>query len=683
MESRDGKVVVRGNNGVSMASGLNWYLKHVCNCQVTWRSRQLNLPEQLPPVTVDGKPMKIRKVSPHKYRYYFNYCCFSYTLAYWDWSDWQRMIDLMALDGVNAPLAVTGQEAVWRNTGRRLGLSDKQMQQFFVGPGYLPFGWMGCIDGWAGPLPDSWIDQHLELQKKILARQRALGMTPILQGFTGHAPEGLKEIFPQAKIVKLTPWAGFPSTYFVDPNDPLFQTVGKTFIEEQTKLFGTNHLYASDTFIEMPPTSNDPKFLAAMGKAIYSSMATADPDAVWVLQGWIFYYCRDFWKPPQVQAFLKSVPQGKLLVLDLMCENYPTWSRTEAFCGQPWVWCILQNFGGVVSLHGRLDSMFIDLSKAMAQRGGKSGKLSGIGYIMEGLGWNPVIEAFQSEMAWCDEVPAVETWLDGFVRRRYGLSSTARKGTNTAARKGANTTARDAWHILHSNFYNNNKTDPVVVRLPSLNMGILPTDWRGVPWEKFLECAGELGHLDTYRFDLTNVSREILSRLASKYATEMRLAYAAKDRAALKAASDRMQGIIADLDRILAAHPQYLLGPWLERAKRWGNNEEERRHYEWNARKIITLWGGTVPENYANRQWAGMMKDYYARRWQLFYEALDRALEEKKEFDSAAFQRFIYKWQADWARKTNSYATTASGEDPVTISKAMFAKYKDQLIFKP
>ena len=118
----DGRILIGGNNGVSMASGLAWYLKHYANCQVTWRSQQLNLPDPLP-----GVPEKTRIVSPHKYRYYFNYCSFSYTTAYWDWNDWQRMIDLMALYGVNSPLSVTGQEGVWREVGRRFGLSDEQM----------------------------------------------------------------------------------------------------------------------------------------------------------------------------------------------------------------------------------------------------------------------------------------------------------------------------------------------------------------------------------------------------------------------------------------------------------------------------------------------------------------------------------------------------------------------------
>ena len=667
LESVDGSLVVRGNNAVAMASGVNWYLKHVCDCQITWRSRQLDLPRPLPVV-----PEKVRVVSPHRYRYYFNYCCFSYTLAFWDWSEWERMIDLMAMYGVNAPLSVTGQEAVWQSAGRRLGLSDEQMQEFFVGPGFLPFGWMGCIDRWAGPLPQSWIDSHAELQKKIVARERAFGMTPILQGFTGHCPVGLKKAFPEAKIVKLTPWCRFDSTYFVDPNDPLFRKVGEIFIEEQTKLYGTDHLYASDTFIEMPPTNNDPAFLSAMGRAIHGSMTAADPEAIWVLQGWIFYNAKKFWKPPQYRAFLGSVPKGKLLLLDLICEAHPTWRTTEAFCGQPWVWCILQNFGGTVSLHGAIDRMADDLSDAMKKRGGESGELSGVGYIMEGLGWNPVIDEFQSDMVWRTDVPPVEEWLDAFVRRRYGQE---------------NDSARDAWRLLHESVYRKtHRQDPAFVKRPRLGMGGPPLQWKAADaWKRLLETSDTLGRLDTYRFDLTNVSRHVLGSLFTNYNAELNLAYKRKDREALQAAGEKMQRLLSDIDRILAADDEYLLGPWLARAKRWGANENERRLVEWNARTILTLWGPPegVLDDYATRQWSGLVSDYYAKRWALFAEALDQSLAEEKPFDAAAFDKKIRNWQAAWAKETKSYPTKASGEDPIALSKAMYEKYKDELVFQP
>ena len=43
-------------------------------------------------------------------------------------------------------------------------------------------------------------------------------------------------------------------------------------MQEQTKLFGTDHLYAADTFIEMIPPRGDAKYLTDMSRAILSGM---------------------------------------------------------------------------------------------------------------------------------------------------------------------------------------------------------------------------------------------------------------------------------------------------------------------------------------------------------------------------------------------------------------------------
>jgi len=666
LQTKGGKLVISGNNGVSMASGLHWYLKHYCHCQIAYRAEQLKLPDPLPQIAE-----RVRIVSPYKYRYYFNYCAFSYTLAWWDWSDWERMIDLMALFGVNAPLSVTGQEGVWRNTGKRLGLSEEQMQDFYVGPGFLPFGWMGCIDRWAGPLPNAWIDEHVELQKKIIQRERAFGMTPILQGFTGHVPQKLQEVNKAINLVRLPPtWNGMGSTYFIDPANPHFVEVGKIFLEEQTKLFGTDHLYASDSFVEMPPTNNDPAFLRSMGQSIYESMRAVDPDAVWVLMSWPFcVHNTSFWQPPQAEAFFRSVPQGRILVLDLNCEHRPGWGRFEgAFYGQPWVWCVIQNYGAHVSLHGGLDFMAADLRKAVGQRGKEAGNMVGIGYIMEALDWNPIIDEFLSDMTWRDAVPDTGTWRGAFVKRWYGSDSPK---------------AQAVWQQLHQTAYQQNRQEArsglsLLTRRPSVAANVRSLDKTFVPiWKELLDCAGEIGDEQTYRFDVVNVTRRTLGMLMPLYYAEMIAAYFNKDRTALKAAAGKLDGLLNDMDRQLATHPEFLLGTWLESAKRWGRTEEEKRHYEWNARKIITLWG--VPQggldDYAAKQWAGMMRDYYGRRWARFYDALDRSLADDKPWDAKPFNDDILKWQDDWAKETAVFPAKPSGEDPVRVAKALYEKY--------
>ncbi|MBN1198290.1 MAG: alpha-N-acetylglucosaminidase N-terminal domain-containing protein, partial [Bacteroidales bacterium] len=183
ISSSDGKILIRGNSGIDLASGLNWYLKHYCHAQFTVIDQQLSLPGEFP---LPDSLIVIR--TSYRFRYFFNVCTFSYTMAWWEWKEWERQIDWMAMNGVNLPLAITGQEEVWHEVYRELGLTESQIDSFLVGPAYLPWGWMGNIDGFGGPLPASWRESHAALQQKILDRERALGMTPVLQGFTGHVP---------------------------------------------------------------------------------------------------------------------------------------------------------------------------------------------------------------------------------------------------------------------------------------------------------------------------------------------------------------------------------------------------------------------------------------------------------------------------------------------------------------
>ncbi|HUK62746.1 MAG TPA: alpha-N-acetylglucosaminidase TIM-barrel domain-containing protein, partial [Dongiaceae bacterium] len=397
-------------SGVAIASALDWYLEHVAGVNVS-------LP--LVPVRLTSLPRVAateRRTTPYRIRYFFNYCTFSYSMAWWGWDEWQRMIDWMALKGVTMPLAVTGQEAVWRAVLRDFGFSRAQIGAFLVGPAYLPWGWMGNVDGLGGPLPDSWIDAHAALERRILARERALGMTPVLQGFTGHVPESITRVLPGTRVQRTGDWsAGFSGTWFLDPSDTLFQRFGARFIARQAELFGTDHVYAADPFNEIDPPSNDSTFLAGMSGAIYGAMHAADSQATWLLQGWFLYYQARFWQAPQAEAFLGAVPEGRLIVLDLWGDRHPVWRARHAFYGRPWIWNVLYNFGGKVSVNGDLPSIAANLDTAL--RSPAKGDLAGLGMMMEGLGVNPIVPDFVMDQVWRDSVPAIDAWARDYVAR--------------------------------------------------------------------------------------------------------------------------------------------------------------------------------------------------------------------------------------------------------------------------
>ena len=160
LESRGSKVAIGGNNAGSMAVGLNRYLNRYCKVTVSWYADvAVKLPKTLPDV-----PKAERVTARVPQRFFLNYCTWGYTMPFWQWRDWERFIDWMALNGVNLPLAITGQEAVWYNVWTRLGMTDKQVRDYFTGPAYLPWHRMANIDGWCGPLPKEWLEGQTALR---------------------------------------------------------------------------------------------------------------------------------------------------------------------------------------------------------------------------------------------------------------------------------------------------------------------------------------------------------------------------------------------------------------------------------------------------------------------------------------------------------------------------------------
>jgi alpha-N-acetylglucosaminidase len=673
VESESRGVILRGSSGVAIASALNWYLERVAGVEVANPLRPVHLSTPLARV-----PTKVRVTTPYRIRYFFNYCTFSYTMAWWDWAQWQRMIDWMALKGINTPLAVTGQEGVWRLVLADLGFTDKMIADFLVGPAYLPWGWMGNIDGLGGPLPSSWIDSHIKLERQVLARERSLGMTPVLQGFTGHVPESINQVFPNARIHRTGDWsAGFSGTWFLDPLDPLFKRIGRRFIERQTELFGSNHLYAADSFNEIDPPSDDSAFLAATGQAVYQSMVSADSAAIWVLQGWFLYYQPRFWKEPQARALLGAVPDDHMVVLDLWGDRHPVWRTRAAFYGKPWVWNVLYNFGGKVSLNGDLPQIAANLRDVLGSP--DRGKLSGLGMMMEGLGTNPIVPDFVMDMTWRPDVPSVDEWTRDYVRRRYGSPDQH---------------AWNAWRLLLATAYRSSaQTGTFLAERPGFY--VPKTAYRTEPnppydgrilaaaLDSLLAATATFAASDAYRYDVVNLARQVLGQLGLPLVNAVETAYANRNRSGLVAAEGRVLGLLRDLDTLLRTREEFLLGRWLEDAKRWGTTESERARYEWNARNIITLWGTKCTEGqnddlnlYAFKEWQGMFSDYFLPRWRKFFARLNRALDDGSGFDRAPLAAELCEWEQAWSRRRDSFPTVPRG-DALEVARHLITKYRD------
>jgi alpha-N-acetylglucosaminidase len=666
IESKGGKIILRGNNGVSIASALNHYLKNYPKSHISWNGSNLKLPASLPAVKE-----KIRVASPHQYRYYLNYCTFNYTMSWWDWERWEKEIDWMALNGINMPLAITGQNSIWNKVYKDLGFSGEELKSFFSGPAYFNWFWMGNLDGWGGPLPESFMKRQEELQKQILARQRALGMKTILPAFTGHVPPSFAQKFPNAKLKK-TNWQGFADVYILDPDDSLFTVIGKNFTKELIQTFGTDHLYSADTFNENTPPTNDSMYLNDISKKVYQSMAAVDAKATWIMQGWMFSYTPKYWQPTQIKALLNAVPNDKMIILDLYSESKPMWNKTEAYYGKPWIWCMLHNFGGNISLYGRMNNVAND--PVEAKNNPASGKMSGIGLTPEAIEQNPVIYELMLEHAWNNKNINLDEWLKAYAQRRYGAK---------------NKNAENAWMTLKNTVYNGGISSGGPESMIAARPGFMNSRrWANprkfynpkdlVPaLEQLVLAADALKSSEGFQYDLVDVTRQVLANYADTVHRMFTKSYKEKDTALFQKQMVHFIEIINDMDALLATKKDFLLGQWLEAAKSWERSAEEKGLYERNARNLVTLWGdkNSVLHEYSNRQWAGLLNGFYKPRWQQFFTAAMEAARNGIRYNDKAFDEKIKKWEWDWVNAKEVYPSMPKG-DAVQTAKQIWTKYK-------
>ncbi|NXN71991.1 ANAG acetylglucosaminidase, partial [Himantopus himantopus] len=553
---------------------------------------------------------------------------------------------------------------------RSLGLNQSEIDAYFTGPAFLAWNRMGNLRGWAGPLPPSWHLKQLYLQYRIVERMRSLGMITVLPAFAGHVPQGVLRVFPRANATRLGGWSHFDCTYsctyLLDPEDPMFQVIGTLFLKELIKEFGTDHVYSADTFNEMTPLSSDPVYLARVSNAVFRSMTGADPEALWLMQGWLFQHQPDFWQPAQVQALLHGVPLGRMIVLDLFAESKPVYQWTESFYGQPFIWCMLHNFGGNHGLFGTVEA--INHGPFAARRFPNS-TMVGTGLVPEGIEQNDMVYELMNELGWSQEPLDLPSWVTRYAERRYGAPNAA---------------AASAWRLLLRSVYNctgvcvNHNRSPLV-RRPSLRMD---TElWYNASdvyeaWRLLLSASAELGSSPTFRYDLVDVTRQAAQQLVSDYYLSIRRAFQSHALPELLTAGGVLvYDLLPELDSLLSSHSLFLLGRWLESARAMATSDWEAEQYELNARNQVTLWGpsGNILD-YANKQLGGLVLDYYGVRWSLFVSTLVESLNSGSPFHQDQFNQAVFQVERGFVYNKKRYPAVPAG-DTLEISRKLFLKY--------
>ena len=681
---KNNPIIIRGNSWVNIAVGINWYLKHHAGIHISWNNMNVKLPAVLPAVK-----QKERHETDLKLRYNFNYCTFSYTMAFWDWNRWQKEIDWMALHGINMPLAAVGTESVWRNMLLKLGYSEEEVGKFIAGPAFLAWWEMNNLEGWGGPLPLGWYKQQEALQKKILARMKEMGMKPVLPGYCGMVPHDVKQKLG-LNVTDAGRWNSYQRPANLSPTDSRFAEIADLYYKELTRLYGKSDYYSMDPFHE---SGNDAAVdYGKAGEALMSAMKRANPHAIWVVQGW------NENPRPQMIANLKV---GDLLVLDLFSESRQNFedfctgentsgpgkkdfstSKKEGIYGKhQWLFCLLENFGGNVGLHGRMDQLLNNFYLATGKKDTPKqensslltlhSSLKGWGFTMEGSENNPVMFELMSELPWRAEKITKEDWIREYCYARYGVHDA---------------TIEKAWTLLAQSIYNCPKGniqqgthESIFCARPSLNSYQVstwslmsnyydPEDTRQAAI--LLTCVAEKyrGN-NNFEYDLIDICRQALADQGRKQYLKTMADYKSFSRQEFKKDSNRFLKMILLQDKLLGTRQEFRLGHWIEEARNLGKTAEEKDLYEWNARVQITTWGNRICadngglHDYGHKEWQGLLKDFYYLRWSTFMKSLasQLSLQDTPRID-------WYGLEESWTLQKNPYSSKAEGS-PIDVAK--------------
>ena len=701
-----GKPCIKGNSQLSVATGINWYLNHHAHINLTWNNLTTDLVNAILPVPTSEE----KHVCNTTYRYDFNTCTFSYSMAFWTWERWQKEIDWMALHGINAPLNLVGLDVVTRKFLRKLNYAEDKINAYIAGPGFIAWFAMNNLEGWGGTInatdvtmngnPDWWYTRQENLCRNMLQRMRELGMQPVIPGFSGQVPNMKNtdngnvtvlndklftfEGFSADHVVDNGTWAGgYTRPDIVKPNTSSYEYLAPIYYECLHEVMGVSELYSIDPFHEgsLPSgVSNEtcyPNIMVQLDNCFNEisqedkAKNNVDEQPKWIIQQWQGV--------PQSGAFSAMSSYGdRFIGLDLFADapGKAQWN-SNYYQGRPYIFCMLHNFGGRSGLHGRLESTMNDYFSALA----KGNNCQGIGATPEGTETNPILYDMLFELPWMDvnNRPKADAWLAEYSYSRYGVN-------NPTALAALQNLKKSVWACPTDQ---QGTSEAVILARPNWTVGSV-SSWStsAIYWDTqdVLLAADQLSSISdlittadgiaNYNYDFIDVVRQAMVDYAAQLLPLINAAHNSGNNAEYTRLYQLYLQLMLDLDAMLSYDENFKLERWTSLARNIANEvsgttENDRRWLEWNARTQVTVWskGNTDLHDYSNRCWAGLIKDFHYKRWKQFFENNGNA------FSGGWFDGFEYPWTVNFTDYNYSTVTIPNDMTATAKAKQTFGNY--------
>lgn len=314
----------------------------------------------------------------------------------------------------------------------------------------------------------------------------------------------------------------------------------------------------------------------------------------------------------------------------------------------------------------------------------------GFGTTPEAIEAIPIVFDLVWEMYWRSQPFDVGQWVQAYASRRYG---------------GYSPSLAAAAAILYPAAYSAGIDETPLENAPCFScFSSRNTNATGILAAlRLFVAAAQSGEVDAtlgpFAYDLTDLSRQVLLNIWDDVHTFQGLAYqpfvtfGANTTADVAPLTAMMSALVADLEAVLAADVNFMLGPWIADARAMAqatspNATAEADGFELNARNIITLWGpgdaagGNSINDYAARHWSGVVGPYYGQRWALQGQFILQSLKSGVQANWSAYATQHLAIEQAFSADRTPVPATPSG-DPVALAAAALSRWASYNVSGP
>jgi alpha-N-acetylglucosaminidase len=631
-------LVFLGGTGIATLYAVYHYLEKVCGCGFYWDGDHVPHREILP---VEG--VSISAQPYFRERMCMNLTLYWYSAPWWEWEDWKGYIDwaLKARFNILSLWDTPGEDVAWKRAWKRLGveISDES----YSGPPYEIFAPIKY--GVRPPLNEAWREGQSELNKQITQYARQRGMRSLVPAVPGIVPPEYASAHPEARTFEIS-WAGLPKQKYLHPLSSQYAEAGKAFLEEYISLYGTDHLFWLENYLECDvegPEEVQSDVRREIAGANFKVMDDVDPQGVGIYSAWSFLFKPQYWTPQLIKESLDRMPTERVRVLDQWAEMVPEHKRTDYFNGRPWHFGIVYSFGGNTNLHGNM--AFIENQFLRVVDDPRAKHCVGFYPNEETIHHNYFYYEFLCRLGWNPREVGLRSFTGDYARERYGESAApvmieALQKLLVSVYGTDDLTQPLYWHRLG--------TGAVYFRLQVANRrALIP------PLRKALELALTatpiLSTNPLYLHDLNDIGRQYLAELFNAHVMKIQEAEAALDNAAFEREASLLESLMESVETLLSHDEYYWLSPLIRKARRLPGAPTD---VDERVRDIYTLWADVI-RDYASRDYFELVRGYYHPRVTTFIHALRDALnlDQRMIYNATELNREYDAIERKWVKE--------------------------------